>query len=176
MPACEWSPRPSLRWGFRSELCTAGAPRKRRRGSGGLSQPSFTREKTNQASTANPKRRRKGFTPRSSSSAAHSARAAEARTTRTSCTQNWGCTSHITPDASNHSVSDQLGCWASVTRPVVSAAEHPVQEARAVLCHLRRSQRRTPAGRCPGGLCISDRAGQRSSPLRLVCATGAPSC
>src|SRR5665647_1654122 len=99
--------------------CRAGAPRKRRRGSGGLSQPSFTREKTNQASTANPKSRRKGFTPRSTSSPAHSASAAEARTTRTACTQPWGCTSHITPDASNHSVSDQLGSWASVIRPVV---------------------------------------------------------
>src|SRR5450631_3098283 len=80
---------------------------------------SLTREKPSQASTAKPKRRRKGFTPRSTSSPAHSARVAEARTTRTACTQPWGCPSHITADASNHTVSSQLGSWASVIRPVV---------------------------------------------------------
>src|ERR1035437_1967511 len=80
---------------------------------------SLTRKEPSQASTAKPKRRRKGFTPRSTSSPAHSARAAGARTTRTAGTQPWGCPSHITADASNHTASSQLGSWASVIRPVV---------------------------------------------------------
>ena len=81
-------------------------------------QPSLTREKTSQASAANPKMRRKGFTPRNSSAAAHNARAAQARTTRTDRTQPWGRPSHITPDASSHTTSGQLGSWPSVIRPV----------------------------------------------------------
>src|SRR5450759_1431395 len=85
---------------------------------GSGSQPSLTREKTSQESTANPKRRRKGFTPRNTSSPAQSARAAEARTTRTARTQPQGCPSHITADASNHTANCQLGSWASVIRPV----------------------------------------------------------
>src|SRR5665811_1144693 len=81
-------------------------------------QLSLTREKTSQESTANPKRRRKGFTPRNTSSPAQSARAAEARTTRTARTQPQGCPSHITADASNHTANCKLGSWASVIRPV----------------------------------------------------------
>ena len=120
---------------IRNNGCRAGAPRKRRRGSGGLSQPSFTREFNQPA--------------RSSSSAAHSARAAELRTTRTSICQPWGCTATITPDASNHRRKRPVGELGQRDPAGLPAAEHPVQEARAVLCHLRRSQRRTPAGRCP---------------------------
>ena len=53
-------------------------------------QPSLTRDTTSQASTTPPRMRRKGFTPRSTLSPDHNARAAEVRTTRTSRARPWG--------------------------------------------------------------------------------------
>ena len=62
--------------------------------------------------------RRKGFTPRSTSSPAHNARAADAITTKTSRARPWGLPSRITADASNHTTSCQLGSCATEIRPV----------------------------------------------------------
>src|ERR1035437_9597521 len=123
---------------------------------------------------AKPKRRRKGFTPRSTSSPAHSARAAEARTTRTGCTQPWGCPSHITAEASNHTASSQLGNWASVIRPVVrlrniqltNPERFPVSPGALKIAFLRVDTRPlwSPDRRAPGvdcdSLCTGGRHGR----------------
>jgi hypothetical protein len=118
---------------------------RRFRGSG--CQPSLTRAKPSQASMATPKRRRKRFTPRSTSSPAHSARAAEARTTRTACTQPWGPQPHHRRREQPHRERPvgELG----QRDPAGRTASNPVHIPRAILCQLRRSQGRTPAGRCP---------------------------
>src|SRR5665647_1021194 len=120
---------------------------------------------------AKPKRRRKGFTPRSTSSPAHSARAAEARTTRTACNQPWGCPSHITADASNHTASSQLGSWVSVIRPVVRLRNiqltiperFPVSPGALKIAFLRvdTRPRRCPDRMAPGVDCDSPCTGVR---------------
>src|SRR5664280_2288306 len=120
---------------------------------------------------AKPKRRRKGFTPRSTSSPAHSASAAEARTTRTACTQPWGCPSHITADASNLTASSQLGSWATVIRPVVrlrnfqltDPERFPVSPGALKTAFLRvdTRPRRSPDRMAPGVDCDSPCTGAR---------------